>query len=266
MLTLRSAAVPDRHLPVGPLLQTGNLPKKALASTVLPAPSNAVEPSPKTAASAPAPAFALRENANPHVRWPVDAGLSPSPASEVNSREGVVFVLDISGSMYEPYSGATRLIFARQILADAIGKLRENEPFALVVYAETAGRSGPLVPAGSATREAAIAFINQEYNYGGGTNLPAGMALVEQLHPGKVVLVTDGDLNMKASELLPKISHILGSSRRSPPLTIIGISPRAHTLDGELLQDLIDQQGGTYEVMQFGESQAPLSGGVSTAR
>ena len=125
-----------------------------------------------------------------------DALLSPSKAPHVNSRLGVVFILDISGSMYERYESSTRLALARQILTQRIHDLPDGTPFALTVYGETARRSGPLVLTNNATREAAIYFLNQEYDCGGGTNLPAGLDLAQQLDAGSIVLITDGDLNM----------------------------------------------------------------------
>ena len=57
-------------------------------------------------------------NPNAHVAaLPPEAVLSPCPAPRLDGANGVVFILDISGSMYEPYAGSTRLACARQILA-----------------------------------------------------------------------------------------------------------------------------------------------------
>jgi len=193
------------------------------------------------------PALALEANPNAHVRaLPPEAVLSPSPAPQLNGADGVVFILDISGSMYEPYAGSTRLAFARQTLSRRIRALKDGTPFAVTLYAQRARASGPLVAANDATRNAAVRFILRDVDCGGGTNLAAGLASAEQLHPGALVLVSDGDLNISAFNLATQARSILGPKEHCPDLTIVGIAPRSNTGDERLLQGLADQQGGTY--------------------
>jgi hypothetical protein len=80
----------------------------------------------------------------------------------------------------------------------------------------------------------------------GGTNLPAGLVTAQQLHPGALVLATDGDLNTTAFNLMSQALDILGPEGHCSGLSIVGIAPRANTADERLLQGLADQQGGTY--------------------
>lgn len=245
--TIGPAVIASTSSPTEPLLKQNGSP-------ILPASSRvSSRPTPPTTA------FALRDQARPHVRLISDSVLSPSIAPQVNSQNGIVFVLDISGSMYEPYAGSTRLTLARQLLSQRIRDLQDGTPFAVTVYGERALRSGPLVPANKATREAAIQYLNQEYDCGGGTNLPAGLALAEELKMGSVLLVTDGDFNMTAAELLPKTRKILGGEGQTPALTVVGIGPRDHTDAGRLLDELVEQQGGTYQSMQEGNLTASLT-------
>ncbi len=204
---------------------------------------------PKPAESSSAAALALQDKSRAQLRA-ADL-LNPGSPPRVNSAEGIVFILDVSGSMYEPFSGATRLAFARQVLAQRIKSLRDGVPFALVVYGESAQRSGPLVPANDGTRAAAIRFLAREYDLGGGTNLPSGLTLAAELDMGSIVLVTDGDLNEKQTELLPQVRGILGLAGQSPALTIVGIAPRPGTGDDEILQALAAQQGGSYFVAKL---------------
>jgi hypothetical protein len=212
--------------------------------------------------AAPAPnALALKDRPKPASLR--DAILSPSPAPRVNSRAGVVFILDISGSMYERYAGSTRLAIARQILNERVRHLADGTPFAITVYGETARRSGPLVAANDATRTAAIYFLNQEYDCGGGTNFPVGLALAQELDMGAIVLVTDGDLNMDATDLLPRVRKIMGSTGQCPSLTIIAVAPRPQTKDQQLLQELAQQQGGTLQTSPNGDLTASLTPGNS---
>ena len=111
--------------------------------------------------------------------------------------------------------------------------------------------SGPLVAANDATREAAVRFIMRDVNCEGGTNLPAGLASAQQLHPGALVLVSDGDLNTTEVNLMTKARGILGAKGHCPGLTIVGIAPRLNTEAEQLLEGLADQQGGTYDAEDF---------------
>ena len=160
---------------------------------------------------------------------------------------GVVFVLDISGSMYESYAGATRLALARKFLARQIAALPDGIPFAITFYGETTRRSGPLVAANRLTRLAAIHYLGEDYDLGGGTNLPAGLDTAEELRPAGIVIVTDGDLNIAEGKLMSEARRILGQP--GPQLSIFAIAPRRGTGDAELLQDLAHQQIGTYQAM-----------------
>ena len=200
----------------------------------------------------PPPALALETNPNAHLRaLPPEAVLSPSPAPQLNSANGVVFILDISGSMYEPYAGSTRLALARQTMGRRIRALKDGTPFAITLYAAHARNSGPLVAANDATREAAVRFIMRDVDCGGGTNLPVGFASAQQLHPGALVLVSDGDLNISAYNLATQAGGILGPEGHCPGLTIVGIAPRVNAGADRLLQNLADTQGGSYCAQQL---------------
>ena len=199
------------------------------------------------AAPAAAPAPVAEANPNAHVKvLPPETVLSPAPAPQLDGTNGVVFVLDISGSMYEPYAGSTRLAFARGALGRRILALKEGTPFAIVLYAQKACASGPLVAASDATREAAVRFIQRDVDCGGGTNLPAGFALAARFRTGTIVLATDGDLNTTAYSLTARTREILGPEGRSPALTVVAIAPRLKSGDDRLLQTLVDAQGGSY--------------------
>lgn len=194
------------------------------------------------------PTLAMAE-ANPNAHLPPpspDAVLAPVPAPRLDGTKGVVFILDVSGSMYEPYGGATRLAFARQELNQRVRALPDGTPFAVVLYAETAYASGPLVEANAATREAAVRFIMRDVNCNGGTNLPAGLAAARALNTGALVLATDGDLNISCTELMLQAQKILGEAGTCPSMLILGIAPRTDTTAEHLLQDLAGLERGTY--------------------
>jgi hypothetical protein len=195
--------------------------------------------------------------ANPNAHLPPaapDSVLAPVPAPRLDGTKGVVFILDVSGSMYEPFSGATRLAFARRELAERVRALPDGTPFAVVLYARTAHSSGPLVAASAATREAAVRFIMRDVNCNGGTNLPAGLIAARALNTGALVLASDGDLNMAGTDLMLQAREILGEPGAGPSLLVLGIAPRSGTSDEHLLQDLADLMGGTYEYEQAEET------------
>jgi VWA domain-containing protein len=269
VMLLRSEESPDLPFP-----QAASAKPTVSSSVVMSQP--AVPPSPaqpmlekalRAPAVTPPPALALEANPNAHLQaLPPEAVLSPNPAPHLDSANGVVFILDISGSMYEPYAGSTRLALARQTLSRQIRALKDGTPFAITLYAQRACASGPLVAANNATRDAAVRFIMRDVDCGGGTNLPAGLATAEQLHPGALVLATDGDLNTTAFNLMSQALDILGPEGHCPGLTIVGIAPRANTADERLLQGLADQQGGTYGAEQVEGNAELVTSAASTIK
>jgi hypothetical protein len=218
-----------------------------------PHPAQPPPPAPSVAATAkaapkPAPAPTPVVPANP------DMVMSGAGGPHL-SGGGVVFVLDISGSMYEAYAGATRLALARKFLDRQIAALPDGMPFAITLYGETTHRSGPLVRASNATRDAAQRFLGEDFDCGGGTDLPAGLATAEDLHPAGVVIVTDGDLNIADDKLMSEARRILGHP--GPQLAVVAIAPRRGTDAQELLRDLAHQQIGTYQAFDVpGASQS----------
>ena len=160
---------------------------------------------------------------------------------------GVVFLLDISGSMYESYGGATRLALARKFVDRQIAALPNGTPFAIALYGETTKQSGPLVAASNATRAAAMQYLSQDYDCGGGTNLPAGFEVAENLRPATIILVSDGDLNIESNKLMKETRRILGQP--GPQLSVYAIAPRHNTDDEALLENLVREQAGSYQAM-----------------
>jgi hypothetical protein len=224
------------------------LHRSAMAtSTVIPVPPVLPITRTELPVRTPPASLALETNPNAHIRpLAPEAFLSPNPPPHVNSADGTVFILDISGSMYESYAGSTRLAFARASLVRRIRALKDGTPFAITLYAERACTSGPLVPANDSTRDAAVRYLNRDVDCGGGTNLPAALASAQQLDPGTLVLATDGDLNITAFHLAAQARQLLGPQEHCPSLTVIGIAPRPDTGAERLLQGLADEQGGTY--------------------
>jgi hypothetical protein len=83
--------------------------------------------------------------------------------------------------------------------------------------------------------------------------------LAQQLDPGAIVLITDGDLNMTPAELLPRIKSTMGAAGSCPALTIVAVAPRPETKDQQLLQELALQEGGTLQSSPDGDLTASLT-------
>ena len=265
VLLLRSEAMPDAQPPVPSRL----VPVRSVVTSqpiALPLPAPPMVEKALAVAIQPA-SLALEANPNAHVRaLPPEAVLSPNPAPHLNGAKGVVFILDVSGSMYEPYAGSTRLAYARETMSERILALKDGTPFAVTLYAENACTSGPLVAANDATRAAAVRFIRRDVDCGGGTNLPAGLTSAGRLHTGSLVLVSDGDLNISEIKLMAQLREILGPVGHGPALTVIGISPRPNTGADHLLQDLADQQGGSYQYEEADEDPSLVTSASSAIK
>jgi Mg-chelatase subunit ChlD len=245
-----SPGTPERMLLIAPERFHGaeSLPSSSASASLASSNPSALPVLPNDATSrrgqgVSSPDLAYESKAHPQLREASWDALTPSQAPSLDSRAGIVFVLDISGSMYEPCAGTTRLALARRMLEKCLASLPDGTPFAVTVYGETAQTSGPLVAADATTRRAALAFIAHDFDCGGGTNLPAGLVSAQQVRPGRILVVTDGDLNAPAASLLPAVKSALAGN---PALTIVGVRPRGDTDAESLLQGLADQQGGDY--------------------
>jgi len=250
--------LPVRPTSAPPVVKLAPIHAAATSASALPALPVMSAPQRTVAivATKPAPPVLAKAEPNPNAHLPPpspDAVLAPVPAPRLDGTKGVVFILDVSGSMYEPYGGATRLAFAREDLSGRVRALPDGTPFAVVLYAKTARASGPLVAANAATREAAVRFLMRDVNCDGGTNLPAGLVAARALNTGALVLATDGDLNISCSELMLQAREILGEAGTCPSMLILGIAPRPDTTSEHLLQDLAGLEGGTYTVEQGGD-------------
>lgn len=109
----------------------------------------------------------------------------------------IIIVLDRSGSMSE----AKKMPYAKAAIWDVLGRLNENDRFALVSFANNAIVQSPLVHVSSATRS----YLNNvvgSIKASGGTNmgegLNAALALLENNHSErarKILLLSDGQAN-----------------------------------------------------------------------
>ncbi len=112
----------------------------------------------------------------------------------------LVFLIDVSGSMYEP----NKLPLVQSSLKMLVNQLRPQDRVAIVVYA---GAAGVVLPATSGDKKATINNAIDNLQAGGSTAGGAGIKLaykiaMENFMKGgnnRVMLATDGDFNVGAS-------------------------------------------------------------------
>lgn len=199
-------------------------------------------------AQPPLPAAVLQpRDFTPHPPVVIANTKPTAPAISIPKPSGhsIVFLLDVSGSMYEETEeGMTRNTAARRILNDLVNALPDREKFTIVYYAESAVVASPLLQATCSGKEEAGRYVAQEVSCGGATNFPAGLLAACELHPSRIVVLTDGDLNMGYSDIVQNCESAV--THGLPAITFLGIHPRIAHSDQELLEQLADRLDGSY--------------------
>jgi len=109
----------------------------------------------------------------------------------------MIIVLDRSGSMSE----AKKMPFAKAAIGDVLGRLQDNDRFALVSFADNAIVQSPLVNVSSGTRHYLNNVVNSIRASGGtnmGDGLNAALSLLESNQSErvrKILLLSDGQAN-----------------------------------------------------------------------
>jgi Ca-activated chloride channel family protein len=155
-----------------------------------PAPASASEPFRTTVAVFPSPWSEGRKIIQIGIR-----GYAVQPAQR--PRANLVFLIDTSGSMYEP----NRLPLVKQSLAMLLTQLDANDRVAIVTYAGNAGTAlEPTAASDKAKILGVIEGLEARGSTAGGEGIRQAYALAEQnFDPNgvnRVILATDGDFNV----------------------------------------------------------------------
>ena len=145
----------------------------------------------------------------------------PDAASRPPSN--LVFLVDVSGSMFEP----DKLPLVKQALGVLVGRLRPVDRVALVTYA---GNAGLVLPSTSGEEKARILAAIDHLEAGGSTAGGAGLDLAyrvarENARPGansRVILATDGDFNVGPSSDAAMERLIESKRSEGTYLTVLG--------------------------------------------
>lgn len=162
-------------------------------------------------------------------------------------RGGVVFVLDVSGSMNELWDtttteGTTRYQHFSGQLQKALSKLPGGTRFDIVVFASGAHLWRPeLVPGSKDNIEEAKRFLQQNSAFGG-TNIYEALGVALSVHDVQTVyLLTDGDPTVGVTNPSTIIQRI---ARRNRDLGVVIHTLAAGEVSAEFLADLAAANGG----------------------
>lgn len=135
----------------------------------------------------------------------------------------LVFLIDVSGSMYGP----TRLELVKSSLKLLINNLREEDRVAIVVYA---GSAGEVLPSTSGADKQKIRESLDQLTAGGSTAGGAGIQLAYKIANknfikggnNRIILCTDGDFNVGVSST-QGLEELIEKERKSGVfLTVLG--------------------------------------------
>ena len=157
----------------------------------------------------------------------------------------LVFLLDVSGSM----NSADKLPLLKRGFKLMVDQLNENDRVTIVTYA---GQAGLALPPTSGDQKSKINQAIDVLTPGGSTHGSAGINLAYQLaqenfvHEGnnKVILATDGDLNVGVTADKPLVDLIKQKASEGVFLTVLGFGT-GNLQDGKMEQ-LADNGNGMY--------------------
>ncbi|MCL2097489.1 MAG: von Willebrand factor type A domain-containing protein [Bacteroidales bacterium] len=144
-------------------------------------------------------------------------------ADEKLPASNLVFLIDVSGSMYGP----TRLDLVKASLKLLVNNLRDKDRVAIVVYA---GSAGEVLPSTSGSDKQKIKEALDKLTAGGSTAGGAGIQLAYKIAKknfiekgnNRVILCTDGDFNVGVSNE-KELENLIEQERKSGIfLTVLG--------------------------------------------
>ncbi|HAN32793.1 MAG TPA: VWA domain-containing protein, partial [Myxococcales bacterium] len=157
----------------------------------------------------------------------------------------LVFLVDVSGSMYSP----NKLPLLKRSLAALVRQLRPQDKVSIVVYA---GAAGVVLPPTSGDQKEHIVTALNRLRAGGSTAGGAGIRLAYELarksaRPGtnnRVILCTDGDFNVGQSSDGELVRMIEKQRQSNVFLTVLGFG-RGNYQDAKM-QLLADKGNGNH--------------------
>ncbi len=176
-----------------------------------------------------------------------------APRAATRPPLNVAFVLDRSGSM-----DGSKLVLAKQALAQALAMLRRDDRFAVVFYDQ---KIDVVVPSTLASDKAVAKAVRKidAVEAGGNTNLASGWLtgceeIAQHLdgpQMGTCLLLTDGQANWGLTDVSQLETHARELKNRGIATSTLGLG---HDFNEELLQRMADAGGGrSYYVETAGQ-------------
>ena len=165
--------------------------------------------------------------------------------AESRSVANLVFLLDVSGSMY----AQNKLPLLKKALKMLVNNLNVKDRVAIVVYA---GASGLVLPSTPCSQKGKIIAALNNLSAGGSTNGGAGIcqayrvAVANFVEEGinRVILCTDGDFNVGTTSQSELIDLISKSAKSNVFLTVLGFGMGNYK--NSTLEKLADKGNGNY--------------------
>ncbi|MQA89209.1 MAG: DUF3520 domain-containing protein [Gemmatimonas sp.] len=157
----------------------------------------------------------------------------------------LVFLLDVSGSMMDPY----KLPLVKQSLRLLANELRPRDRVAIVVYAGAAGLALPSTPGNRKGRiMGAIESLEAGGSTAGGEGLKLAYRVAHDNHidggNNRVILATDGDFNVGVSSDSEMIRLVEQKRQQGTSLTVLGFG--TGNLKDSKMEQMADHGNGNY--------------------
>ncbi len=171
----------------------------------------------------------------------------------------LVFLIDVSGSMYEPL----KLPLVKKSLHLLVDQLRADDRIAMVVYA---GTSGLVLPSTAGSRKDVIHNAIESLEAGGSTNGGEGIQLAYSVAAqnyisggiNRVILSTDGDFNVGITSEGDLVRTIQQKAQSGVFLSVLGFG--VGNYKDSMLEKLADKGHGNYAyVDSFQEAKKVLA-------
>lgn len=176
-------------------------------------------------------------------------GLRATPLDEGRrAPRNLVFLLDVSGSMYSP----DKLPLVKTAMRMLTATLSPADRVAIVTYA---GSSGVALPSTSGANKTRIEQAIADLEAGGGTNGAAGIRLAYDIAAksfirggiNRVILATDGDFNVGTTSQGELVRLIEQERERGIFLSVLGVG--TGNLKDSTMEQLANRGNGNYSYL-----------------